>query len=50
MANDLIKALIKVGSSLVATGFAIKVGAEGKKNVANWQKAKKQSNPAGTSK
>ena len=43
MANDLVKAAIKIATALVAGGFTAKVASEGKKNADAWQNSRKQS-------
>lgn len=41
MANDLVKAIIKICTAIAAAGFAGKVASEGKKNVDSWQNSRK---------
>lgn len=41
MANDLVKAIIKIGTAIAAGAFAGKVASEGKKNVDAWQNSRK---------
>ena len=43
MANDLVKAIIKIGTAVVAGGFTAKVASEGKKNADVWRTTRKQS-------
>lgn len=37
MANDLVKAAIKVAAALAAAAFSTRVGKEGKKNFDDWR-------------
>lgn len=42
MANDLVKAIVKFGTAIVASGFAAGAAREGKKNACAWQSSRKQ--------
>lgn len=42
MVNLLVKAAIKIGTAIVAGGFATKVMSNGKKNVDDWRNSRKQ--------
>lgn len=42
MANDLIKAAVKIASAIVAGGFTAKIASEGKKNADAWHNSRKQ--------
>lgn len=41
MANDLVKAVIKISTAIITAAFASKVASEGKKNVDSWQNSRK---------
>lgn len=40
MANDLIKAVIKISTAIFTVAFAGKVASEGKKNLDSWQNSR----------